>query len=50
MRTSHLTREQFISLLVVGDVRPNDPAPIIPIDHETLFVRLGYIARTGGFG
>jgi hypothetical protein len=30
-----LTREQFISLLMVGDAGPNSLAPIIPIDHET---------------
>jgi hypothetical protein len=43
-----LTRDQFISLLMVGDVTPNGLAPIIPIDHETLLVRLGYVVNLQG--
>ena len=43
-----LTRDQFISLLMVGDVTPNGLAPIIPIDHETLLVRLGYVVNLEG--
>ena len=43
-----LTRDQFISLLMVGDARPHGHPPIIPIDHETLLVRLGYVVRLQG--
>jgi hypothetical protein len=43
-----LTRDQFISLLMVGDVTPGGLAPIIPIDHETLLVRLGYVVNSQG--
>jgi hypothetical protein len=43
-----LTRDQFISLLMVGDVTPSGLAPIIPIDHETLLVRLGYVVNLQG--
>ena len=43
-----LTRDQFISLLMVGDARPNGPAPIIPIDHETLLIRLGFVVNLQG--
>ncbi len=43
-----LTRDQFISLLMVGDVTPAGLAPIIPIDHETLLVRLGYVVNLQG--
>ena len=43
-----LTRDQFISLLMVGDVAPNGLAPIIPIDHETLLIRLGYVVNLQG--
>jgi hypothetical protein len=43
-----LTRDQFISLLMVGDVTPSGLAPIIPIDHETLLIRLGYVVNLQG--
>jgi hypothetical protein len=43
-----LTRNQFISLLMVGDVTPTRLAPIIPIDHETLLVRLGDVVNLQG--
>lgn len=43
-----LTLDQFVSLLMVGDEGPNDPAPIIPIDHETLLIRLGYVVKLQG--
>ena len=43
-----LTRDQFISLLMVGDVTPAGLAPIIPIDHETLLIRLGYVVNLQG--
>ena len=40
-----LTRDEFISLLVVGDAKPNGPAPIISTDHEKLLARLGYVVN-----
>lgn len=43
-----LTRDQFISLLMVADAGPNSHAPIIPIDHETPLVGLGYVANLQG--
>jgi hypothetical protein len=43
-----LTRDQFISLLMVGDVTPSGLAPIIPIDHEALLIRLGYVVNLQG--
>ncbi len=32
----------------VAGVRPNDPAPIIPIDHETLLTRVCYVVSLQG--
>jgi hypothetical protein len=43
-----LNSDQFISLLTVGDVTPTGRAPTIPIDHETLLVRLGYVVNLQG--
>lgn len=34
-------RRAALSMLMVGDARPNGHTPIIPIDHETLLIRLG---------
>ena len=42
-----LTRDQFISLLLVADAQPI-PAPIIPIDHEIRLIELGYIVNLQG--
>ena len=43
-----LTRDQFISLLMIGDARSGGPAPIIPIDDEILFIKLGYVVDLQG--
>jgi len=43
-----LNSDQFISLLMVGDVTPTGRAATIPIDHETLLVRLGYVVNLQG--
>ena len=43
-----LTLKEFASLLVVGNVRPNDPAPTIPAEHSARLVALGYIADLEG--
>jgi hypothetical protein len=43
-----LTRDQFVSLLMVGDARSNGYAPYIPIADETLLIRLGYVEKVQG--
>ena len=43
-----LTLDQLVSLLMVGDERQSDPEPIIPIDHETLLIRIGYVVKLQG--
>jgi hypothetical protein len=43
-----LTRDEFASLLVVGNVGPNDPAPAIPAEHSARLVELGYMANMAG--
>lgn len=43
-----LTRDQFIALLIVGEARPNSPAPIIPADHEIFLSGLGYVVNLNG--
>ena len=43
-----LTRDQFVSLLMVGDEQPDRLDPIIPMDHEILLIRLAYIAKLHG--
>jgi hypothetical protein len=37
-----LTHDQFISLLMIGDMGPRDFSPYLPIDDERLLIRLGY--------
>jgi hypothetical protein len=43
-----LTRDQFISLLMIGDMTPNGFQPFIPIDDERLLIRLGYVESRFG--
>ena len=43
-----LTPDQMISLLMVGDLRPNGFSPFIPIDDERLLIRLGYVENLQG--
>jgi hypothetical protein len=43
-----LTREEFASLLVVGNVPVNGPAPVIPTEHRTKLIVLGYMADLEG--
>lgn len=43
-----LTRDQFISLLMVGDMGPGSFSPFIPIDDERLLISLGYVEKQRG--
>jgi hypothetical protein len=43
-----LTLDEFSSLLVVGNVGPNDPAPVIPTEHSARLIALGYMAHMAG--
>jgi hypothetical protein len=43
-----LTCEELASLLVVGNVGPNGPAPTIPAEHSARLVALGYMADLEG--
>jgi hypothetical protein len=40
-----LTREEFASLLMVGNTSAvRDPPAVIPAEHRTRLIKLGYIA------
>jgi hypothetical protein len=43
-----LTRDQLISLLMIGDNKSNGFSPYVPIDDERLLIRLGYIESQHG--
>jgi hypothetical protein len=43
-----LTSDQFISLLMIGDMKPRDFSPFIPIGDEMLLIKLGYIEKLRG--
>jgi hypothetical protein len=43
-----LTLEEFASLLAIGNVGPNDPAPPIPAEHSARLIGLGYVADLEG--
>jgi hypothetical protein len=43
-----LTREECASLCVVGNTRINGAAPVIPVEHSTRLIALGYLADIGG--
>jgi hypothetical protein len=43
-----LTHDQFISLLMIGDMGPTDLSPYLPIDEERLLIRLGYVQNLNG--
>jgi hypothetical protein len=43
-----LTRDQVISLLMIGDMTPNGFSPFIPLDDERLLIRLGYVESRFG--
>jgi hypothetical protein len=43
-----LTREEFVSLLTVGNTSVLDPPAAIPAEHSARLIRLGYMADLGG--
>ena len=43
-----LTREEFASLLVVGNTPVNGPSPSIPTDHSVRLITLGYMVDLAG--
>jgi hypothetical protein len=43
-----LTEEEFASLLSVGNVPVNGPAPIIPAAHAERLIALGYMVHLAG--
>ncbi|TYL96595.1 hypothetical protein FXB40_11110 [Bradyrhizobium rifense] len=47
-KTEPLTDKEFASLLVVGNVPPNGPAPVIPVAHRDRLIALGYMAHLSG--
>lgn len=46
--TEMLTDEEFASLLVVGNVPVNGPAPLIPAAHSDRLIALGYMVHLAG--
>jgi hypothetical protein len=49
LQANMLTREQFASLLVIGNTRAvSDPPAIIPADHRIMLIALGYMADLEG--
>jgi hypothetical protein len=46
--TTVLTREEFASLLMVGNARVNGAVPAIPAEHSARLVALGYMADIAG--
>jgi len=43
-----LTREEFASLLAVGNAPVNGSAPVIPAAHRARLIALGYMADIAG--
>jgi hypothetical protein len=43
-----LTREEFASLLTVGDISVNEPPAVIPAEHSARLIGLGYMADLAG--
>jgi hypothetical protein len=48
MKSTELTLREFASLLAIGNVGPNDPAPAIPAEHSVRLIALGYMADLEG--
>jgi hypothetical protein len=45
LQVNMLSREEFASLLMVGNTRAmSDPPAIIPADHRIMLIALGYMA------
>jgi hypothetical protein len=47
-RSEDLTREEFVSLVKVGNTRVNAPAPTIPAEHSVRLIALGYMVDLAG--
>jgi len=48
-KSETLTREEFASLLTVGDTSAvTDPPAVIPAEHGARLIGLGYMADLGG--
>jgi hypothetical protein len=43
-----LSLKEFASLLAVGNVPVNGPAPVIPAEHSARLIALGYMADLEG--
>jgi hypothetical protein len=43
-----LTREEFASLLTVGNAAVNRAAPVIPVAHSARLIALGYMVDLAG--
>jgi len=43
-----ITHEEFASLVVVGNVSVNGPAPLVPAAHSARLIGLGYLADIAG--
>jgi hypothetical protein len=48
MASEMLTREEFASLLKVGDTTVLDPPAVIPAEHRVRLIGLGYMADIAG--
>jgi hypothetical protein len=47
-KSKKLTREEFASLLKVGDTTVLDPPAVIPAEHSARLIALGYMADLSG--
>jgi hypothetical protein len=47
-KSKTLTREEFASLLTVGNTSVNQPPTIIPAEHGARLIGLGYMADLAG--
>ena len=47
-RSEKLTREEFASLLKVGDTIVLDPPAVIPAEHSARLIGLGYMVDLAG--
>ena len=49
VKSKKLTHEEFVSLLMVGNMPPMaDPPAVIPAEHSARLIALGYMADVAG--
>ena len=48
MAPTKLTREEFVSLLTVGNCSTKDPPAAIPVEHSAKLIALGYVVDLVG--